>query len=96
MTTKLDEMWAALKAHKPAPEYAEAWRVMCRERTTEAAWDAYVAAPAGSAAKAAARAAAWALKTVAEARWAAEAAARAAEADDYAQQAINAIKEVKP
>ena len=35
MSTKLDEMWAALEAHKPAPEYADAWEKMCRERTLE-------------------------------------------------------------
>ena len=31
--TTIDEMWAALEAHKPKPEYAEAWATMCRERT---------------------------------------------------------------
>ena len=35
MSAKLDEMWAALEAHKPAPEYADAWRVMCKERTID-------------------------------------------------------------
>jgi len=67
VTTKLDEMWQALEAHQPKPEYAEAWATMCRERTEWAAW-------------AVAGAAAWA----------------AARADRYAQEAIDAIKEVKP
>jgi hypothetical protein len=41
VSAKLDKMWQALEAHKPAPEYAEAWRVMCRERTlasVDAVW----------------------------------------------------------
>jgi hypothetical protein len=74
-------MWAALEAHKPAPEYAEAWRVMCKERTYDAARSAHYAAPAESAAW-------WAA-----ASWAA---ATAASANYYAQKAIDAIKEVKP
>ncbi len=87
MSTKLAEMWAALEAHKPAPEYAEAWATMCRERTSAAAWAAYRAAPElpfGLWASAAWDAA-WALG-----------ATDAAKADRYAQQAIDAIKEVKP
>jgi hypothetical protein len=24
-------MWAALEAHKPAPNHADAWETMCRE-----------------------------------------------------------------
>jgi hypothetical protein len=78
-------MWQALEAHEPKRGYAKAWRVMCRERTEDAAWAVYRAAPEESAAW-------WAA-------WAAWAAARAAEeaarADRYAQQAIDAIKEVK-
>ena len=92
MTDKLDEMWQALEAHKPAPRYADAWQRMCRKRTMKAAWAAFVAAPAGSAVKMAAW---WA----AEAVWGAVDAAAAVawpEADRYAQQAIDAIKEVKP
>ena len=41
MSAKLNEMWAALEAHKPKPEYAEAWATMCRERTiasVDAVW----------------------------------------------------------
>jgi|694.fasta_scaffold75699_4 hypothetical protein len=88
MTTKLTEMWAALEAHEPAPEYAETWATMLKERTEEAAWAAYRAAPAGSAAEAAA----WAAYTAAGvAAWAA---ARAS--DCHAQEAIDAIKEMKP
>ncbi len=84
MTTKLAEMWAALEAHKPAPEYAEACQRMCRERTYDAARAAHYAAPAGSAAWWAA--AAWATATAASANY-------------YAQRAIDAMlaaREVKP
>ncbi len=84
MSAKLDEMWAALEAHKPKRGYAKAWRVMLKERTAAAIKDVYYAAPAGSAAWKAA----WAASAVA--------AAWAARADEYAQQAIDAIKEVKP
>ena len=85
MSAKLAEMWAALEAHKPKRGYAKAWRVMLKERTYKAVEAAYRATPAGSAAEAAAEAAAWA---TGEAGWAA--------ADRYAQEAIDAIKEVKP
>jgi hypothetical protein len=84
VTTKLDEMWRALEAHQPAPEYADEWATMCKERTSDAAWAAHYAAPIGSAA--------WA---AVEAAWAADAAAAEA-ADDYAQKAIDALREVKP
>ncbi len=80
MTDKQAEMWAALEAHKPAPEYAEAWQAMCRERTRDAMRVVYCVALKGSAAWAAAIAAA-------EVAWATE---------HYAQEAIDAIKEVKP
>ena len=85
MSDKLNEMWAALEAHKPKRSYAKAWRVMCRERTKEAVEAAYRAAPALSLAEAAARAAAWATGE-----------ACAAAAERYAQEAIDAIREVKP
>ncbi len=94
MSTKLDEMWDALEAHKPAPEYAEAWQRMCKERTYDAARAACWAAPYSSAASAAA----WSASEVAawEARWAA-CAAMYAEAKISADLAIDAIKwEVKP
>ena len=84
--SKVDEMWAALEAHKPDASYADAWRVMCEKRTEDAAWAAYHAAPEGSAAKAAAVAAARA-----KAAW-----AKAARVERYAQIAINALREVKP
>ena len=83
MITKLDEMWAALEAHKPKRGYAKAWRVMCRERTYDAVANAYEAAPVFSAAEAAAK---WALMAF-------EAQART---DRHAQKAVDAIKEVKP
>ena len=85
MTTKLDEMWQALEAHKPKRSYAKAWATMRKERTYEAEEAANRAAPAGSVAEPAARAAAWATGE-----------AEAAAADRYAQEAIDAIKEVKP
>ena len=71
---KLDEMWTALEAHKPAPSYAEAWQMMIKERTREAARAAARAASAAAARAAAASAAdaAWA------AAWAAARADRAA------------------
>jgi len=91
MSTKLDEMWAALEAHKPKRSYAKAWRVMLKKRTYEAARSAYWAAPERSAAEAAAIAAYTATGEACAAAAAAEA------ADDYAQKAIDAIKrEVKP
>ena len=84
---KLDEMWAALEAHKPERSYAKAWRVMLKERTSDATSAAYDAAPAGSAAKEAALSALVAAMYAEEA-WAAE---------RYAQEAIDALKqEVKP
>jgi hypothetical protein len=89
VSDKLTEMWAALEAHKPAPKYAEAWATMLKERTEEKAWAAYRAAPAGSAAEAAS----WAAYTAAGA---AAAAAVARASDCLAQEAIDAIKEVKP
>ncbi len=84
MTTKLDEMWAALEAHKPAPEYADAWATMLKERTYDAAWAAHYAAPEGSAAW-------WAAAAWATAAW-----AEAARVERYAQDAIAKATEVKP
>jgi hypothetical protein len=83
MSAKLNEMWAALEAYEPAPEYADAWCAMCRERTYEAASAAYYATPAASVATAAA-------SVAAAAAWA------AARTDKFAQEAIDAIREVKP
>jgi hypothetical protein len=77
-------MWAALSAHKPTPEYADAWRVMCKERTEDAAWAAHYAAPEGSAAW-------WAAAAGATAAW-----AEAARVERYAQDAIAKAEEVKP
>jgi hypothetical protein len=88
--SKLDEMWAALEAHKPAPEYAEAWMRMLKERTPAAAFIAHWTAPAGSAAASAA------LTAHKAANAAADVERVAAKADIYAQHAIDAIKEVKP
>ena len=91
MTDKLNEMWAALEAHKPAPSYAEAWQTMLKERTQEAAWAAEDAA-AWAAAWAAADASR-AAGAAADAAWAEKAAARVGE---YAQRAIDAIRRVQP
>ena len=35
MTDKLIEMWQALEAHEPKPEYADAWATMLKERTID-------------------------------------------------------------
>ena len=90
MSDKIDEMWRAFEAYQPTADadgHGESWRVMCKERTEDAAREAYYAAPTGSAAAEAALAASWA-----EAAWAA-----AEESDTYAQRAIDAIKgEVQP
>ena len=80
MSDKLNEMWAALAEHQPAPEYAEAWQTMLRERTEDAA------------PREARAASAWAAATAARAAWAA---ADAAEEARAAQRAINEIKEVQ-
>jgi hypothetical protein len=64
MSTKLDEMWAALEAHKPDASYAEAWRVMCKERMADAAADAGRAAESAGffSAMSAAYCTAWAVR----------------------------------
>jgi len=89
---KLDEMWTALAEHQPAPSYAKAWRTMLKERTQAAAADVAWAAPAapaaGNAEAHAARAAAWAAASAA--------ADSAAKVREYAQRAIDAIREVQP
>ncbi len=83
--SKINEMWAALEAHKPAPEYAEAWQRMCRERTLGAANEAEGAAMLAEDgdAEVAAYLAANSLRSFRD-------------ADDWASRAIDAIKEVKP
>jgi hypothetical protein len=90
MTDKLIEMWQALEAHEPKPEYADAWATMLKERTYDAARVAYWAAPEESAAAWAARWASWAADA------AEEPAGAVASADFYAQRAIDALREVKP
>jgi hypothetical protein len=49
VSTKLDEMWAALEAHTPKPEYAEAWATMCKERTIASVDDVWGWVPKRSA-----------------------------------------------
>jgi len=98
MSDKTAEMWAAFEAYQPTADkdgHGKSWRVMCRERTEDAAWMAHLAAPVGSAAAAGVALAAARLRlaslAVAEAAW-------SAEADEYAQEAIAWIKatEVQP
>jgi hypothetical protein len=78
-------MWAALEAHKPAPEYAEAWQRMCRERTIGAANDAEGAAMLAE--NGDAEVAAW---------LAANALRATRDANDWALRAIAKAEEVKP
>jgi len=88
MTDKLDEMWAALEAYQSQADedgHGDSWRVMCRDRTEEAARAAWKAAPVGSAVEEAAMAAERAV-------YAARVSARVA---INAQEAIDAIKEAK-
>lgn len=100
MSDKESEMWAALEAYQPTADldgHGKSWRVMCEERTREAAVAAYFDAPAGSAAAWYAGSAAARPAAAAEAAWYARAADTDTEADRYAQNAIDAIKrEVKP
>ena len=84
MSDKGQEMWATFEAYQPTADadgHGESWRVMCKERTRDAALAAYYEAPRGLMAEAAA----WAA-------WGAWAEA----AERYAQEAIDALREVKP
>lgn len=87
VTDELDKMWAALEAHQPATSYAEAWAIMLRERTQEAARAAAYAADAAWA-ESPARASSVAARAAEGAAWAAGAA-------DAAQRAINVIRGVQ-
>ena len=81
--SKLDEMWAALEAHRPKLDYAEAWGRMCRERTIGAANEAEGAAmlAGGVDAENAAFLAGLALRSMRD-------------ANEYAESAIDAIRGV--
>jgi len=81
---KLDEMWAALAAHKPAPEYADEWATMLKERTEDAAEAALAAAWATNSAWVAAHSAAWVIRAT-DAAW----------VERVAQRAIDAIRRVQ-
>ncbi len=83
--SKLDEMWAAMSAHKPERlRVAKAWQRMCRDRTYDAVAKAYEAAPVWSAAEVAAMRALEAIEAQVM-------------ADYHAQRVIDALKrEVKP
>jgi hypothetical protein len=85
VSEKLAEMWAALEAHKPKPECAEAWQRMCKKRTLGAANEAEGAAMLAKDGDA--EVAAWlAGNTLRAIR----------DVNDWAERAIDAIKEVKP
>ena len=85
MSDKLDEMWAALEAHKPVRlRVAKAWERMCRDRTEAAMRHAADTAYARD------------MVSWAAAKDAAGAMDNARAANRYAQRAIDAIKEVKP
>jgi hypothetical protein len=100
VSAKLDEMWAALEAHKPDASYADAWATMLKERTVASVWAAYDAAPKRAAVQNAvvtvAAAVAWAADAASGSAARSAAAIAADAADYYAQEAIDAIKEVKP
>jgi hypothetical protein len=69
--TDLTAMWDALAQYQPyadADGHGETWRVMCEQRTKEAAWDAWVALRSDKP-WTAARAAAWEAKTAVERAW---------------------------
>jgi hypothetical protein len=94
MTTKLDEMWAALAAYQPhadAAGHGKSWARMCANKTS-----ADAAAAATDAADAAAHAYAYAAATDAADDAAAAYAAAAAAADVvyWAQKAIDLIKKI--
>jgi hypothetical protein len=83
MTDKQAEMWTALEAHQSqaeADKHGHSWRVMCKKRTSDAAYAAYRAAPNSSARLAARKAAA------------AASAKDAAMAKRHAQEAIEALR----
>ncbi len=87
MSDKLTEMWAALEAHQSqaeADKHGHSWRVMCKKRTSDAAYAAYRAAPNSSARLAARKAAA--------AASAKDAAIWAAMTERHAQEAIEALR----
>ena len=94
--TDLTKMWDALARYQPfadADGHGETWRMMCEQRTADAAAvaaAAYAAKAGAAAAKSAAAKAAWAA-------WAAEAAADAAYWSDLAIASIEqAIKKREP
>jgi hypothetical protein len=83
VSAKLTEMWAALEAHKPKPEYADAWATMLKERTLASVDAVWGWVPK----KSAVDDALWHLwETLDVLR----------EAEISAKRAINALREVKP
>jgi hypothetical protein len=87
--TKLDEMWAALASYQPqadAAGHGKSWARMCSERTSDLAYAAGDAAATYADSAAAAYDAAYAAAAVYYAAY--------AYADDWAQKAIDRIKEI--
>ncbi len=66
MSTKLDEMWAALAAHKPTPRYADAWAAMLKDRSVESMREAWKNSPTSSAVRDAMSCAVYAVVLVSE------------------------------
>lgn len=96
MTDKLNEMWAALEAHKPRPSYAESWATMLKERTPESMREAWRNSPTSSVVRDAMSCAVYAValvKEMAENTWRKE---PWDVVNQHAQMAIDALKEVKP
>lgn len=81
--SKLDKLWAALEAYEPQPIYAHAWATMLQERTLAAVNAIYKIAPKDSEMETVVASTLWAISSDML-------------VDRYAQQAIDAIKEVKP
>jgi hypothetical protein len=91
VSEKLKEMWQVLEAYQPYADSAghgKSWARMCKERTWEAAWDAYESAPEWTAAASAAFSAEIAVAATArgDIKW----------GQESAQRAIDALKEVEP
>jgi hypothetical protein len=94
MSDKLTEMWERLERHQPFADqrgYGDAWRVMCTERTPEAAREAEASAAEARAAAAARDAA----EEAEEAAWASDAAWAAAAAVEAIRN-VNKAEEPKP
>ncbi len=79
----LAEMWAALEEYQPFANrdgHGESWAKMCRERTANAAWDAYHSAPS------------W---NKSSGLWSSRAAADAARAANFGNHAKDALAQIR-